>query len=233
MPLPKIDQPLFNATLPSTGEQIKFRPFSVKEEKVLLIAQESKDQDQIVTAIKQILLNCVTSKTPVDQMSTFDIEYLLIQLRSKSVENIVEFKIKDDETEELVDVALDLDQVDIKRYDDHTSLIKLTDDIHMQMRYPTFDELALLLSKSSSQDAMYDVMVKCIDMIIQGDELHKLKDYTAEEVDTFIESLSKKHLTEIKKFFDTTPKVKHEIKYKNSKGNERTFVIEGLDAFFI
>lgn len=234
MPLPKIDQPIFTVELPSTQKPISFRPFTVKEEKVMLIAQESKDRDQIVNAVKQIINNCLTDDVNIDKLPTFDIEFLLVQLRAKSVDNIVEFKLKDEDTEEQVEVEMDLNEIQVIRDEDHKPLIQLTDDIHMQMRYPTFNELALLLtSEESSQDAMYDIMVSCIDMIIQGEDVHKLRDYTKEEVDDFIGSLNKKHLAAIKQFFDTMPKLRHEINYKNSAGDDKTFVIQGMDAFFI
>lgn len=236
MPLPKIDQPIFTTILPSTEKPIRFRPFTVKEEKILLIAQESEDNEQIVTAVKQILSNCIIDDINVDTLPTFDIEFMLIQLRAKSVDNIVELKLKDDHTDEVYDVVLNLDDITVVRDDKHSQIIKLNaDGMHMKMRYPTFNELALLLTaqENKTQAAMYEIMIDCIEMVVQGDNVFVLKDFSKEEINEFVDSLSTSHLNAIKEFFDTMPKLRHEIKYQNSKGEDRTFVIQGMDAFFI
>ena len=233
MPLPIIDQPLFHATLPSSKTEIKFRPFTVKEEKILLIAQESKEISQIVEAVKQVVQNCIVGDTDVGELATFDIEYMLLQLRAKSVDNVVEFRLVDDETEESVDVEMNLDQVEVIYNPDHSDIIQLTPEISMKMRYPTFDELNILLTGEGSDVETYQIMINCIDVVIQGDSIHKMKDYSKQEVDTFVESMNKTQLAEIKKFFDTMPVLRHEVKYKNNKGHDRTFVVQGLEAFFI
>lgn len=232
MPLPKIKQPLFELTLPSTGKKYKYRPFTVKEEKILLIAQESNDPDQMVLAIKQIIGNCV-DKIDVDSMTMFDMEYVLIHIRGKSVSNEIEIKIKDPDTQEEINLNLDLNDVMVKRYDNHKTLIELGDDIYLKMRYPKIEEVMSKLNTASiTTESLFEVMLSCIESVVEGEQVFTLKDFTKEEVDEFIESLSTTQLEEIKIFFDTMPTVRLEKKYKNKEGTEKTYVVEGMESFF-
>lgn len=233
MPLPKIQQPLFELTIPSTGKKIQYKPFTVKEEKILLIAQESKDLDQIITAINQIITNCIED-IDVDDLAMFDLEYLLINLRSKSVGNEVEFKIKDPDTEEVVELSIDLNDIEIKKDEKHNKIIKVNDDISMVMQYPKLNQLKALNGEEENQEqALFDVMIGCIDSIVEGEEVYKLKDFTKKEVDEFVESLSTSHIQNIKTFFETMPKLRYEKKYTLQDGTEKTFVAEGTETFFI
>jgi hypothetical protein len=233
MALPKIDLPLYQCELPSTGKKIKYRPFTVKEEKILLTAQESKETSQIILAIKQILNNCITD-TDVSQFSVFDIEYMLIQLRSKSVDNSAEFEITDPETEEKVKLQINLGDVKISRKEEHTNKIKISDDYTLFLRYPTIDQFESLLDKEEqSAEDSYNVMMSCFDRLASKDDVYKFKDFPKKEVDEFVESLHSDTIKKIKTFFDTMPKVRHEIPYKNSKGEQKTFVLEGTQTFFI
>lgn len=233
MALPKISLPLYQCELPSTGKKIKYRPFTVKEEKILLTAQESKESGQILLAMKQILNNCLED-TDVSQLAIFDIEYMLIQLRSRSVDNTAEFEITDPDTEEQIKLKLNLADVKVNKTEDHTNKIKISDDYTLFLRYPTIDQFEELMEKEEqSAEDSFNVMISCLDRLASKEEVYKFKDFTKNEVDEFAESLHSDTIKEIKKFFDTMPKVRHEIQYKNSKGDHKTFVLEGTQTFFI
>lgn len=234
MALPKIDLPIYEAKLPSTGEVVKYRAFTVKEEKIMLIAKEANDIQQIIIAIKQILNNCVLNKT-IDELAVFDVEYLLTMIRSKSVNNVVDFSILDPETQDEVKLSLDIEQMTVFRDDRHTNKIRINDEYVMFMKYPSYETYLSTFKDQSQEDPMvyYDVMISCIDKIVSEDTVYNLSEFTREEIDQFIEGLSADVVEKIQTFFETMPKLRHEIKYKNSKGNEKTFVIEGTESFFM
>lgn len=232
MGLPKIDLPLFDIEIPSTGKKVKYRPFTVKEEKILLIAQESKDLDQIILAIKQIINNCVGS-IDVDKLAMFDLEYLLINIRGKSVNNEIQFTITDPETKERVDLTVDINDIKITKHDNHTNLIKISDDLHLKMRYPTINELSTIIKSKNDFEDLFKIMIDCIENVVEGDSLLNLKDFTDEEVSEFVNSFTSNHIDQIKNFFETIPTLRYEAKYKNSNGDDKMFVIEGMETFFI
>ena len=233
MALPKIDLPLYELELPSNGNKIKFRPFTVKEEKILLIAQESKDPEQIMLAIKQIVNNCVTD-CKLDDLALFDIEYILVNLRSKSVDNTVDFTIKDPDTEEEISLTLDLSQVKVYKDKNHTNRIKIDDKYSLFLKYPGLSNLSsAAINKNISPDESFNILVSCMDKLVSEEDVFKFSDFSKKEVDEFIDSLNSDVTKDIKKFFDTMPKVRNEIPYVNSKGEEKTFVVEGTQTFFI
>lgn len=232
MGLPKIDLPLFDIEIPSTRKKVKYRPFTVKEEKILLIAQESKDIDQIILAIKQIINNCVIT-VDVDKLAMFDLEYLLINIRAKSVNNEIQFSITDPDTKERVDLTIDIADVKIIYKEDHNNLIKVNDDIYLKMRYPTINELANIAKSKNSFENLFKIMIDCIENVIEGDSVLVLKDFTDEEISDFVNNFSNDQIDQIKNFFETMPVLKYEAKYKNSNGDDKTFVIEGMETFFI
>jgi hypothetical protein len=233
MGLPRIDLPLFELTIPSTNKKVKFRPFTVKEEKILLIAQESNDSKQIVLAIKQILNNCLQG-IDVNTLATFDLQYILLNIRAKSVNNEVTFNIKDPDTNETVELVIDINDIEIKRSPEHSKVIKITDTIALQMRYPTIEYIEDLDSEEGkSTDDLYKIMVECIESVVDGDQVYKLKDFSEKEVTDFLDSLTADVAMRIKKFFDTMPVMRYEKKYKNKNGVEKTFVAEGMETFFI
>jgi hypothetical protein len=233
MALPKIDLPLYELVLPSTGKKVKYRPFTVKEEKILLTAQESEDREQIILAIKQIINNCLVD-CDVDKLAMFDIEYILILLRSKSVDNTVEFQIEDPDTKEKVNLALNLNDIKVKKNPKHTKEIKLDNQYWLHMRYPTMDEFASLLSKETITPAeSFNILISCMDKLVSESEVFKFGDFSKKEIDEFVESLHGDTTRKMKEFFDTIPKVRHEIKYVNSAGTEKTYVLEGTQSFFI
>jgi hypothetical protein len=255
MALPKIDQPL-------------------KEEKILLIAQESKDLSQIILAINQIVGNCLqdVSGSVLDNLAMFDLEYLLINLRAKSVGDEVKFNIKDPETEEIIELFLDLNDVEIKRDDNHKQVIPVNDKISISMKYPVLNQLKTLSNvgdeneiadikdmeksladltgseartrkaeletrkreyKTKTDQALFGTMVNCIDSVVEGEDVYKLKDFTPIEIDEFVDGFSSKNIESIKNFFETMPKLRYEKKYKLKSGKEKTFVAEGTETFFI
>jgi hypothetical protein len=233
MPLPKIDQPLFEMTIPSNNKKVMYRPFTVKEEKILLIAQESKDMSQVVTAIKQIITNCLVDVDP-DSLAVFDLEYIMLKLRAKAVNNEIEFTIKDPETEEEVDVKLDINDIEIERNESHTDIVNVTDDIVLKMKYPSIEYLMTMGENNPDEaEAMFDLIRQCIDAVVQGDNVYKIKDFTQDEVNDFIDGLTSDIITKVKDFFDTMPQMKYEYKYTNKNGKEQTFVAKGTETFFI
>lgn len=233
MALPKIELPLFEVDLPMTGKNVKYRPFTVKEEKILLLAQESNDVDQMVLSIRQVINNCLQDAN-VDKLSMLDVEYLMILLRSKSIDNNVEFFITDPETAEKVKLSLDLNTVKIMKADNHSDMIKLNEDYILKMRYPTLNEFASLIKNGvNNNENNYKIMLACMDQLLSKDEVYRFEEFTDEEKDEFATNLSSEMLLKIKVFFDTMPQLRHEIKYKNKLGNEKTFVIEGLKSFFL
>ena len=233
MALPKIDLPIYELELPSTGKKVKFRPFTVKEEKILLTAQEADDPSQMILAIKQIVNNCLVDNT-IDNLAVFDIEYLLIMIRSKSVDNKVEFEITDAETEEKVKLELDLSHVKVEKDPTHTNKVKISDDYTLFLKYPSVDSFSdMMVKEAQTAEDSYKVMINCLDKLASEDEVFVFDDFTSKEVDNFVDSLHSDTIKEIKKFFDTLPKVRHELKYINSKGDEKVFVIQGTESFFI
>jgi hypothetical protein len=233
MALPKIDLPIFEMTLPSTGEKIKYRPFTVKEEKILLVAKESNDAAQEILASKQVVNNCLINKN-VSELAMFDLEYVLIVLRSKSVDNNITFSIKDPDTEEIVKLEIDIDAVKINTSKEHSKKIKINDEFTLFLKYPTIDEFIKIIEFDPKDPLVnYFVMISCLDKLASEDEVFHFVDYAQEEIDQFMEGLSGQVIKSIETFFNTTPKLRHEMKYKNKNGDEKTFVIEGLRSFFI
>lgn len=231
MSLPKIQLPLFETTIPSTGKNVKFRAFTVKEEKILLIAQESRDINQISLAIKQIINNCVEG-VDVETLAMFDLEYILLNIRAKSVNNVMTFKIKDQSTGQPVELEIDIEDIKLKTNPDHSDRIRIDDENYIFMRYPTLNQIRELATRKG-EEALFNIMISCIDKIVSGDQVYLTKEYTVEELAGFVDGLKSSIVAEIQKFFETMPILRYEKKYTNSKGEEKTFVIEGMETFFI
>ena len=233
MGLPKINQPLFELTIPSTQQKVKYRPFTVKEEKILLVAQQSGELEQIVLAIKQIIGNCIEG-IDAENLAMFDIEYIMLKIRAQSVNNEIQFTIKDPETKEDVPLTINLNDVELKKNQNHTNIIELGPEFKIVMRYPTLNELKALANANNATDALFDAMIGCIDSIVEGeDTVYQLKEFPQKEIDEFVESLTSKTVSDIRQFFETVPVLRIECPYTNSKGNQKTFVVEGLQSFFI
>jgi len=234
MGLPKIEQPLFETKLVSTGrKKIKYRPFTVKEEKILLIAQESDDIDQVILAIKQIIGNCCQDVDP-DKLPMFDMEYLMMQIRGKSVNNMIEFRITDPETEDPVLIELDIEEIKISKPKGHKREIPIGEDAHLVMGYPTMSEVtAFLNAEQNGAENIFDVMVSCIETVVEGDTVYNLEDFTKEEVNEFIDSFTTQTVEDIRMFFETMPVLKCEKEYINTNGDKKKVVLEGVETFFI
>lgn len=233
MALPKIDLPIFELELPSTGEKVKYRPFTVKEEKILLVAQEAQDPGQELIASKQVVNNCLIDKD-ISELAMFDLEYIMICLRTKSVDNNISFSVKDPDTEETVNLQVDLEAISITRDPNHTNEIKINDEYVLYLKYPSIDQFVRIVESDQNDPLVnYFIMISCLDKIASEDEVYYFKDYSEEEIDQFMESLAGNVIRSIQTFFETMPKVRHDIKYKNKNGDEKTFVLEGMRSFFI
>ena len=233
MMLPKIDLPISVLELPSTGEKVKYRPFTVKEEKILLVAQESNDAEQELLATKQIVNNCLIDKE-VSSLAMFDLEYVLLVLRGRAVDNEISFSIKDPDTNETVQLNVDINEVKVVKSEEHTNRIQVNDEYSLFLKYPSIDEFAKII-KMDPKDPLvnYFVMTSCLDTIASEDEVFNFKDYSDEQIDSFMEDMTGDVIKGIQKFFETMPKLRHEMKYKNKEGKEQTFVLEGMRSFFI
>jgi len=238
MPLPKIATPTYELELPSTGESIRYRPFLVKEEKVLVIALESEDTKQITTAIKAVLKSCVLTKgIKVEKLPTFDIEYLFLNIRGKSVGEELEVNvICPDDGETQVPVTINLDDIQIQKNDDHDNQIKLDDNIMMELKYPSLDQFIKNNFEFDEKNAMqqsFDLIGSCIDKIYTEEEVWATADCTKKEMNEFLESMNSTQFKGIEKFFETMPKLSHTIEVTNPKTKKKNeVVLEGLASFF-
>ena len=238
MPLPKIVAPTYTLELPSTGEEISYRPFLVKEEKVLVIALESEDTKQITNAIKTVIKNCILTKgIKVEALPTFDIEYLFLNIRGKSVGEEIEVNVYcPDDGETQVPVTIDLDDINVIKNDEHTNKIKLDENLMMEMRYPSLDEFIKNNFDFKSENAMdqsFNLIASCITNIFSDEEVWAAEDCTKKEIKEFLEQMNSAQFKDIEKFFETMPKLSHKIKITNPKTKvESEVVLEGLASFF-
>ena len=238
MPLPKIATPTYELELPSTGKSISYRPFLVKEEKVLVIALESEDNKQITTAIKAVLKNCILTKgIKVEALPTFDIEFLFLNIRGKSVGEELEVNIicpDDGKTE--VPVTINLDDIEVKKNENHTNKIKLDNTIMMEMKYPSLDQFIKSnfdFNDKNAMDQSFELIAASIDKIYTEEEVWATADCTKKEVKEFLESMNSSQFNAIESFFETMPKLSHTVKVINPKTKvESDVVLEGLASFF-
>lgn len=232
MALPKIDVPTFEMLMPSQKKTVTFRPFLVKEEKILLMSQQGSDKE-IITAIKQVLNNCILdSWFNPDMLTTFDLEYMFIKLRAVSVDNIVTLSYKDTEDDKQYNFEVDLDTIVVTEDPTHTNVIKVNDEIGIIMRYPPADVL-----NDAHDDAtlveMVDILIrKCVDKIYDKDKVYIVSEEPQDELEDFINSLKPNTYDEMRHFFETLPRVEHTIKYTNSLGHKRTIELTSLRDFF-
>ena len=238
MPLPTIVTPSYELELPSTGKKIKYRPFLVKEEKLLVLALETEDTKQISTAIKTVLKNCIQTRgVKVENLPTFDIEYLFLNIRGKSVGEEVEVNLiaPDDEVTQ-VPVTINIDDIKIQKNEDHTNKVKLDAELVMEMKYPSLDQFIKSnfdFTEEVSMDQSFDLIASCIDKIYNEEEVWSTADCTKKEVKEFLEQMNSMQFKEIEKFFETMPKLSHSVTFTNPKTEvESTVVLEGLSSFF-
>ena len=238
MPLPKIATPTYELELPSTEKTVNYRPFLVKEEKLLVLALESEDTKQITTAIKAVLKSCVLTKgIKVEHLPTFDIEFLFLHIRGKSVGEEIEVNITcpDDEKSQ-VPVTLNLEDIKVQKNDKHNNQIKLDDNLMMELKYPSLDQFIknnFDFEEKNQMEQSFDLIGTCIDKIYNEEEVWATADCTKKEVKEFLESMNSSQFKEIENFFETMPKLSHTIKVTNPKTKvESEVVLEGLASFF-
>ena len=237
MPLPKIATPTYELVLPSSGRKIKYRPFLVKEEKILIIALESQDQKQIANAIKSILSACILTRgTKVDKLSTFDIEYLFLNVRGKSVGEQIEAMVTcPDDGKTQVPMSINIDSIKVEKSDDHKTDIKLDDTYTLRMRYPSLNEFIKtnFTATDMKVDDTFELIASCIDQVYSEEESWTQNDCTKKELTEFLEQLNSSQFKEIEQFFDTMPKLSHKVKVTNPNTKvESEIVLEGLQNFF-
>ncbi len=238
MPLPTIVTPSYELELPSTGKKVKYRPFLVKEEKLLVLALETENTKDISTAIKTVLKNCIQSRgVKVDNLPTFDIEYLFLNIRGKSVGEEIEVNLiaPDDEVTQ-VPVTINVDDIEVKKSEEHNNKIKLDENLMMEMKYPSLDQFIKSnfdFGEEVSMDQSFDLIGSCIDKIYNEEEVWSAADCTKKEVKDFLEQMNSMQFKEIEKFFETMPKLSHSVTFTNPKTKvESTVVLEGLSSFF-
>jgi hypothetical protein len=233
MNLPKIDYPIHNITIPSLKKPHKFRPFLVKEEKILLMAKESDNISDYLSAMKQVVNNCcLTPKFNINSLTAFDIEYLFLKLRAVSVDNMVKLSYIDTEDNQSYDFEIDLNKIEIKFPDNLDNNIKITDKMGIIMKYPSADlyDDKDLIDKTS--EPLFDLMIKCVERIYDGDSVYDVRNNKKEEISEFLESLDIKTFEKMSNFLTDTPRLYHLIEYKNSLGNDRKIELSSLNDFF-
>ncbi len=239
MPLPKINTPTYELELPSSGKKVKYRPFLVREEKILIMALESQDMKQISSAITDVLKSCIISRgIKIEKLATFDIEYLFLNVRAKSVGETVEVNVTcpdDDETQ--VQMEIDIDAIKVQKNPKHEKIIKLDDNLSVEMNYPSFQEFIntnFEFEEDTSQvDKSFDIITSCIGQVFNEEESWSSSDCTKKELKEFIESMNSKQFKDVENFFTTMPKLSHKIKVKNPITEvESEVVLEGLASFF-
>jgi len=242
--LPKIDVPIYETTLISNGQKIRFRPFLVKEQKLFLMASQSEDIKDMISSIKQVINNCVLDDIDVNSLSTFDLEYIFLQLRARSVNEVVNLKyncnnkIKNEKGEEkecgnVVDFDLNLLEIQPTKSESHSNKIELNENLGIVMRYPTFNMMDKLNLQSNDMDQILEVIINCIDYVYDKDNIYYAKDSSKEELIEFIESMQQNDLEKIQKFFDTLPKLKKELDFNCNKcGYHEQITVEGIQNFF-
>ena len=244
MGLPTIAVPQYELTIPSTEKKAKYRPFLVKEEKVLLIALESENQTNILNAIRTIISNCLYGDVNVDELPTFDLEFIFLQLRAKSKGEVIDLKYECPKCKTELEVNINTEDVQVIKTPEHTNTIELDPDLGVVMKYPTIEMQQMIQDiqedKKSEVEGIFTMVTKCIDYIYDKDNTYPLKDHTEKEINDFIDSLTDVHFQKISKFFDTMPVLKHEFKLNCTKKKKdktcsykETITLSGLQSFFV
>ena len=236
MPLPKIVTPSFELTLPSNKKKVKYRPFLVKEEKILILAIENGGMKEITMAIKDVLKNCILTRgIKIDQLPTFDIEYLFLNIRARSIGESIDLLITcPDDGKTKVNTKIYIDEVEVKKDKDHTTDIKIDDTYTLRLKYPSLDQFVdENFNFEKETDNTFSLVASCIEMVFSKDEAWEAKDSTQEELVSFLEQLNSFQFKEIQKFFETMPKLSHDIEVENPETKVKsTVTLEGLASFF-
>ena len=235
MALPKIDTPIFTLKLPSSNgkKNIKFRPFTVREEKILLMAAQGEGEEEVLDSIKQVINNCLHTKIDIDDLPTYDIEYIFVNLRARSVNNVIELTLTDDEDEQTYNVPVNIDDIEVVFDEGHKYVIELNDNISIQLKDPNYNMVQKLSSYKKDDDAMMEMVISTIDKVLVGDDdVLLMKDHTRKEQEEFIDSLSSQNMRDIENFLNTLPKLTHTIEYAREDGTKVEKVVEGMQSFF-
>jgi hypothetical protein len=240
MALPMMSTPTYNLVIPSTKKSVKYRPFLVKEEKSILIAQQSEDIVVMVDTLKDVIRSCIIDKVDPESLSTFDLEYIFTQIRAKSVGEIVELFFPcdvdhgDDNEKAKVKISIDLTKIEVEFPEEHTNKIELFGDVGIMMKYPTI-ELMTKLEKTDQEDLdnIFDIVASCIDLIYEGDKLHYAKETKKEELLEFLYNLNSEQFVKVQKFFATLPRIKKDVEYNCPIcGLHHKKTLEGMQSFF-
>ena len=232
MALPRIDTPMYQTQLPSTGETIQFRPFLVKEQKVIMMAEESKNQNQMVTAMINLVGSCTFNKLDVAKLPTFDVEYLFLQIRGKSVGETIDINVicPDDEVTSAL-VRLNIDEIKIDKLEEHTNSLNITDTIKVYLRYPCMSDIDTF-DNIETTEGMFKILYKCVNEIHYGDDVYHRIDISDKDIEEFVEQLTTEQFTKMTDFFQTMPKLSHTVEVTNPKTNVKSeVVLEGLQSF--
>lgn len=237
MALPTLSTPTYELEVPSTKKKIKYRPFLVKEEKILLLAMETEDEKQMANAVKTILANCIqTPRFKVDSLALFDIEYIFLNIRGKSVGETVDLQITcPDDNQTVVDVSINLDDIQVQKNNEHTNILKMNDDVSVVMKYPSMDLFIKnnMNDSGSEVDDVFEIASMCIDQIVDGEEVYEASNSSKQEITDFLEGMDTKQFLMVQKFFETMPKLSHTVKVTNPNTKVKSdVVIEGLASFF-
>ena len=232
MALPKLETPTYELELPSTGEKINYRPFLVKEQKVLMIAQGSSDEKTISNSIGTLVSNCTFNKIDPSKSPMFDIEYIFLKLRAKSVGETVELSVTcPDDNKTNVPVKINLDEINVQMTTGHTNIVNLTDDIKLHLRYPLLNDMQKLEGETQV-DKVFNILLNCIHEVHHGDKIYNAVDVTKKDLETFIDQMTTEQLQSVMDFFDTMPKVRHVIQVTNPNTKKKgEVVLEGLQNF--
>jgi len=229
MALPKIKHPTYKITIPSNEKEVNFRPFTVQEEKLLLMAKNSEKTEDIINTVKQVIQNCIIEPIEIEKLAIFDIEYIFIKLRSKSVGEIVELDYTDPEDGENIKFKINLDDIEIKKHEGHSNKFSLFENIGVVMRYPTLEEIKTV-EDNGKDEAVFTMLIKCIDQIYDEETVYS--DYSEKELNEFVNTLPMESMSSIQKFFETMPSVEHTVKLRNKKGETKEIVLKGINSFF-
>lgn len=233
MQLPKLDKPVFELMVPSQDKKVKIRPFTVKEEKILLMAQQSGDEKEIILAIKQVLNNCIVDAGfDVDKLATFDLEYMFLKLRARSVNNVIEVSYRDNEDDKVYDFEINLDEVDMLKKKELSNVIKITDTVGIKMKYPSVTIIDDAPTGVSAAELVEYLVRKCIDVVYEGENVYPADEFPDEEMAAWVDDLDIESFGKIREFFDNLPSMYYKIEYTNSIGNERTIELTTLSDFF-
>jgi hypothetical protein len=235
MALPKIDTPIFTLKLPSSNgkKNIKFRPFTVREEKILLMAAQGEGDEATLDAIKQVINNCLHTEIDIDDLPTYDIEYIFVNLRARSINNVIELTLTDDKDEQIYNVPVNIDDIKVVFNKDHKYVIELNKNISITLRDPNYNVVQKLSSYKQDDEAMMEMVISTIDKVLVGeDDVLLMKDHTRKEQEDFINSLSSQNMRDIEEFLNTLPKLSHTVEYAREDGTKVEKVVEGMQSFF-